>query len=73
MHALLDRDEYFVLRDYASYVAAQDAVTAAWRDTDRWTRMSIANAAQSGWFSSDRAIAEYRERIWNTRSVHVDI
>jgi starch phosphorylase len=73
VHALLDRDEYFVLRDYASYVAAQDAVTAAWRDTDRWTGMSIANAAQSGWFSSDRAIAEYRERIWNTRSVHVDI
>ena len=72
VRALLDRDEYFALRDYTAYVAAQDAVSAAWRDPDRWTRMSIVNVARSGWFSSDRAIAEYRDRIWNTRSVHVD-
>ena len=73
VRALLDRDDFFVLRDYAAYVAAQDAVNAAWRDVERWTRMSIVNAAQSGWFSSDRAIAEYRDLIWATRSVHVDI
>jgi glycogen phosphorylase len=72
LRALLERDEYFALRDYAAYVAAQDAVSAAWRDADRWTRMSIVNVARSGWFSSDRAIAEYRERIWGTRPVHVD-
>ena len=71
LRALLDRDEYVVLRDYAAYVAAQEAVNGAWRDSDRWTRMSIVNTARSGWFSSDRAIAEYRDRIWGTRPVHV--
>jgi starch phosphorylase len=71
VRALMDRDDYFVLRDYTAYVAAQDAVNTAWHDADRWTRMSIVNAARSGWFSSDRAIAEYSERIWDTRPVHV--
>ncbi len=72
VRALLDGDEYFVLRDYAAYIAAQDAVSTAWRDGDRWTRLSIVNVARSGWFSSDRTIAEYRDRIWTTTSVHVE-
>jgi starch phosphorylase len=72
LRALLDRDDYFVLRDYAAYIAAQDAVNAACRDVDRWTRMSILNVARTGWFSSDRAIREYAGRVWGTRSVHVD-
>ena len=72
LRALLERDEYFVLRDYAAYIAAQDAVNTIWRDSDRWTRMSIVNAARSGWFSSDRAIAEYRDRIWGAKQVHVE-
>jgi starch phosphorylase len=69
--ALLDRDEYLVLEDYADYIACQDAVNAAYRDADRWTRMSILNVARSGMFSSDRAIREYQDRIWHARSVRV--
>ena len=71
VHALIERDEYLVLQDYAAYVAAQDAVNAAYGDTERWTRMSILNVARTGWFSSDRAIREYSEQIWATRPVHV--
>ena len=40
-------------------------------DTDGWTRMSILNSARSGKFSSDRAIAEYCDDIWNVRPVTV--
>jgi glycogen phosphorylase len=72
LRALLDGDDYFALRDFASYVAAQDRVSIAFGDVDRWTRMSIVNVARSGWFSSDRAIGEYRDRIWGTTSVHVE-
>lgn len=65
--ALLNEDRYLVLADYRSYVSAQEAVEAAYRDIARWTRTSILNVARTGYFSSDRSIREYRERIW-----HVD-
>ncbi|MGY4646319.1 glycogen phosphorylase [Mycobacterium sp. URHB0021] len=64
-------DPFLVLADYASYMQCQGAVSAAWRDTDGWTRMSILNTARSGKFSSDRAVTEYSEDIWNVLPVTV--
>jgi starch phosphorylase len=66
---LLQHDPFLVLADYADYVAGQEQVSKAWKDTAGWTRMSILNTARSGKFSSDRAIREYCERIWDVRSV----
>jgi starch phosphorylase len=68
---LLHSDPFLVLADYAAYVACQEQVSAAWRDTERWTRMSILNTARSGKFSSDRAIAEYCDEIWNVPPVAI--
>jgi len=64
-------DPFFVLADFAAYTAAQERAAAAWLDRDAWTRRSIANAARSGKFSSDRAIREYAIRIWSLRPVNV--
>jgi starch phosphorylase len=64
-------DPFLVLADYAAYVACQERVSAAWRDADNWTRMSILNTARSGKFSSDRAIAEYCDDIWGVQPVSV--
>jgi starch phosphorylase len=66
-------DPFLVLADYAAYIECQDRVSAAWRDTDAWTRMSILNTARSGKFSSDRAIEEYCDEIWNVRPVTVKV
>ena len=70
---LMHHDPFLVLADFADYVACQDRVSAAWRDARQWTRMSVMNAARSGKFSSDRAITEYCERIWNTPPVRIDL
>ncbi len=70
---LLHDDPFLVLADYAAYVNCQDEVAAAWQDRDTWSRMSILNTARSGKFSSDRAIAQYCDDIWNVRPVTVEI
>ena len=62
-----------VLADYRSYVDCQRRVEAAYRDAERWTRMSILNAARSGKFSSDRTIREYCNDIWHAKSVRVQL
>ncbi|MEX3814547.1 glycogen/starch/alpha-glucan phosphorylase [Paraburkholderia sp. BR13439] len=64
-------DPFLVLADYAGYVACQERVSVAWQDLGRWTRMSILNTARSGKFSSDRAVGEYCERIWNISPVSI--
>ena len=57
-------DPFLVCADFASYVAGQEQVSAAWEDKENWTKKSILNTARSGKFSSDRAIAEYCDDIW---------
>jgi starch phosphorylase len=67
-HPLIDNltqhDPFQVVADAADYSRAQNAVDQAWRDTTGWSRSSIHNTLRCGFFSSDRAIAEYAERIW---------
>ncbi len=70
---LLSHDHYLLLADYAAYVACQDQVSAAYRDTARWTRMSILNVARMGKFSSDRTIAEYCRDIWRVTPTPVEL
>jgi glycogen phosphorylase len=69
--ALLHHDEYMLLADYQAYVDCQDEVARAYRDGERWVRMSIMNVARTGKFSSDRAIREYCEDIWHVSPVPI--
>src|SRR3984893_6198835 len=66
-------DPFLVCADYASYVECQERVSAAWQDRDSWTKMSILNTARSGQVSSDRAITEYCDEIWNVWPLTVTI
>ncbi len=70
---LLRNDPYLLLADFQSYIECQDRVSEVYRDTDRWTRMSILNAARSGKFSSDRTIREYCDEIWHAKSVPISL
>jgi len=57
-------DHYFLLADYASYVATQAKVDALYRQSAAWAETAITNVAGMGAFSSDRTIRQYAESIW---------
>ncbi|MDD1612544.1 MAG: glycogen/starch/alpha-glucan phosphorylase, partial [Methylococcaceae bacterium] len=70
---LCQSDPFLVFADYADYIACQDKVAGAWQDPENWTRMSILNTAKAGKFSSDRAIREYCDEIWNVPPVSIEL
>ena len=71
--SLLCRDEYMVLADYQSYIECQERVSMAFRDQEKWIKMSILTVARMGKFSSDRSISEYCEKIWHAVPLKIDL
>lgn len=57
-------DEYMLLADFESYLAAHDKLYETMADTRRRSAISLQNIAQSGCFAADRAVAEYAKNIW---------
>ncbi|MHB9094946.1 MAG: glycogen/starch/alpha-glucan phosphorylase [Eubacteriales bacterium] len=68
---LYNNDEFFVLKDFASYAEAQSKVDQAFRDRRKWMEMSINNIACAGKFSSDRTISEYAAGIWKIKPITI--
>jgi len=66
-------DRFFVLADFADYLRAQASVAQAWTDRLHWNRMSLLNTARTGFFSSDRSIRDYAQRIWKADPFPVTI
>jgi len=62
-------DPWLVAADFRSFVDAQERAATAYRDRERWTRMSILNTATSGKFSTDRTMREYNAEIWKLTPV----
>ena len=60
-------DTYMVLRDFESYCAIHDRIAKDYQDRDKWLEKTILNTASSGYFSSDRTISEYNEKIWHLK------
>ncbi|WP_312493084.1 glycogen/starch/alpha-glucan family phosphorylase, partial [Anaerosporobacter sp.] len=66
-------DQYFILKDFRSYEAAQKRVEEAYKDQTRWAKSAVLNVASSGKFTSDRTIEEYAKEIWHLDRVKVEL
>ena len=71
-HELLTSGDYFMhLADLQSYLQTDARLVEAYRDPKEWARKAVLNIAGSGWFSSDRAVAEYAAEIWQAEACPV--
>lgn len=57
-------DEYFLLKDFDSYINAQTQADIDFLGRDKWNKMALLNIAHSGPFSSDYTILRYADEIW---------
>ena len=64
VEALLDYDHFMVAADFDAYWDAQRRVDALF-GKPAWWQAAILNTARMGWFSSDRAVREYADTVWN--------
>jgi starch phosphorylase len=62
-------EPFLVLADYRAYAAAQDRADALYAAPDDWSRKAALNCLGMGYFSSDRSVREYADRIWSVRPV----
>ena len=71
-HELLSSGDYYMhLADLQSYLQADARLVEVYRDAKEWARKAVLNIAGSGWFSSDRALAEYAAEIWHAEKCPV--
>ncbi|HME40962.1 MAG TPA: glycogen/starch/alpha-glucan phosphorylase [Steroidobacteraceae bacterium] len=66
---LSDDEPFLVLADFAAYALAQEQVDALYVQEDEWSRRAIVNCMNMGYFSSDRSVREYADRIWAVKPV----
>lgn len=63
-------DPYMCMADFVSYSRTQHQISELYvKDKKKWNQMSLRNIAASGYFSADRSIKEYAEKIWNLKQI----
>ena len=68
--SLIDyNDEFFVLKDFDSYLKAQKKIEDLYNDRFTWNKMAIENISSSGVFSADVTVMQYASGIWDTRII----
>ncbi|MGI6726507.1 MAG: glycogen/starch/alpha-glucan phosphorylase [Christensenellales bacterium] len=60
-------DNYFVLKDFGSYAQTHHRISLDYQNKELWLKKAITNTAMSGFFSTDRTISEYNEKIWKLK------
>lgn len=64
-------DQYFILKDFRTYEAAQARVEVKYRNQREWAKSAILNVAHCGKFSADRTMEEYVRDIWHLERVRI--
>ncbi|MDD4737239.1 MAG: glycogen/starch/alpha-glucan family phosphorylase, partial [Kiritimatiellae bacterium] len=66
-------DAFYYMTDFRSYMDIQQDISSLYENQDEWTKKAILNVARMGWFSSDRSIGEYAEKIWGVKGRPINL
>jgi glycogen phosphorylase len=69
VQSITQRDPYLLMADFTDYVRAQSLVDTLYETPDRWAARALRNIAGMGYFSVDRTIREYVDKVWGAPRV----
>lgn len=58
------RDIYMCLADFSDYLRADALMDQTYRNSEEWYRKTLLSISRNYYFSSDRSIKDYVEKIW---------
>ncbi len=58
------KDWFMALLDVKEYIQVKEALFDSFEDRNAWAKKMLTNIAKAGFFSSDRAVAQYNKEIW---------
>ncbi len=64
---LREWDRFMILLDFEDYIYVKDGMLEDYEDQHNWKRKMLAGIANSGYFSSDRTVADYNREIWELK------
>lgn len=62
-------DKYMCLADLSSYIVAHFEMDKAYLNKKEWAKKCLTSISQMGYFSSDRSIEEYVQKIWKLKKI----
>ena len=72
MQSLQSYDYYQAFVDFRSYMETQHQVDEKYKNQNAWVDSALQNIVNMSFFSSDRTIKEYAEKIWQVEPLKVD-
>lgn len=72
-HDISTKDYFMALIDLEEFIDVKEKMYADYEDHDNWSRRTLINIANAGYFSSDRTINDYNRDIWHLEQEHQDI
>lgn len=72
MQSLQSYDYYQAFADFRSYMETQHQVDEKYKNQNAWVDSALQNIVNMSFFSSDRTIKEYAEKIWQVEPLKVD-
>ncbi|NBI42234.1 glycogen/starch/alpha-glucan family phosphorylase [[Haemophilus] felis] len=69
LQSLQYHDYYQAFADFRSYVEAQQKVDEKYHNREAWVDSTLQNIVNMSYFSSDRTILEYAEKIWKIKPI----
>ena len=64
---LINKDWFMTLIDFNEYYEVKEKMLSDYENKDLWYKKVINNIAKAGFFSSDRTISQYENKIWKTK------